>query len=86
MALQLSTLNWTHIVNAVKHEMNDAIAQAVQSASSNLGDLNEDSGDNLIDAIKQNGKRTLTPSEDQYLRSLITRATAPITPGPPGDS
>lgn len=61
-------------MNAVKHEMNEAIARTVELASSNLGDLNKKSVDNLIAAIIQSGKRTLTPSESQYLRSLIARA------------
>ena len=59
--------------------MNNAIAQVVQSASSELGDLNKNSGDTLIAAIKRDGKRVLTLSEAQYLRSLITRAANRIT-------
>ena len=66
-------------MNAVKHEMNDAIAQTVESVSNNLGDWSEDSGDTLIRAIQQNGKRKLTVTEDQYLRSLITRAASPLS-------
>ena len=76
MALPKS-LNWIHVVNAVKHEMNDAIAQTVESVSSDLEELYCDSVDLLIEAIRRNGKRKLTLSEAQYLRSLITRATDP---------
>ena len=73
MALQ-HPLKWTHVVNAVKHELNDAIAQAMESASSDLGDLNWNSVVTLITAMKHYGKRTLTLPESQYLGSLIARA------------
>ena len=67
-------LKWKHIVNAVRHEMTDAIAQIVESASSKLGALKKDSGKALIKAIKRKGERTLTVDEAQYLRSLVNRA------------
>ena len=73
------TLDWKHIVNAVRHEMNNAIARAVDFASSELGELEQESAQKMISAIKQKTERTLTLSEAQYLRSLIERATSEIT-------
>ena len=79
MKKSFEALNWKHIVNAVRHEMNDAIAQIVDSASSDLNDLEKGSGKALISAIRMEGKRSLTLSEAQYLVSLIERATKKLT-------
>ncbi len=70
-------LSWQHIANAVRHEMNNVIAQHIVSSLSDLGDLKEGSGDALISAVKT--KRALTVSEMRYLRALVQRATATIT-------
>lgn len=71
-------LKWKNVVNAVRHEMTEAIAQSVESASSNLGDFDaihpNYAGKALISAIEKSDKRTLTVSEAQYLRTLIHRA------------
>ena len=75
----ICNLNWTNIVNAVKHEMNDAIVDLVHSACIDLDDLNKDSGDTLIEAIQKNAKNKLTLSEAEYLRSLIKRAMGEVT-------
>ena len=66
-------LKWMHIVNAVRHEMNDAIAQTVESAASKLGDFSKVSVKELISTIKTKEQRILTDAETRYLRALIKR-------------
>ena len=73
------SLKWEHIVNAVRHEMTDAIAQIVESASSKLKALKKDSGKELIKSIKRKKERNLTVAEAQYLRSLVERAINEMT-------
>ena len=66
-------LPWKHIVNAVRHEMTNAIAQIVESVSSKLEISKNSSAKRLIKAIKRKGERTLTDAEARYLRSLVNR-------------
>ena len=68
------SVNWNNIVSAVAHEMNGAISKDVRSVSSEWGPLNEYSEDRLLSKIKSETNRTLTVSEDQYLRFLVQRA------------
>ena len=81
-----STMKWQHVVTAVAHEMTKQIAQCIESVCSDLGDLNGNSGDKLVELINTKTKRTLTDSEAKYLRSLVERATNKIILTPKGDS
>ena len=72
------TLQWKHIVNAVRHEMTKQIAEKVAAVMSTLGPLDASSGDALVFAINSKTERILTDSEAKYLRSLIVRATDKI--------
>lgn len=73
------TLQWEHIVNAVRHELSTQIADKVAEVISLLGPLMSSSGDDLRFAINSKTNRTLTESEAQYLRYLIVRATKEIS-------
>ena len=75
-----------HVVNAVRHEMTNQIAQCIESVCSDLEDLNGNSGDKLVELINTKTKRALTDSEAQYLRSLVERANNKIVSIPNGDS
>ena len=79
----LEQIKWQLIANAVRHEMTNKIAEIVGSVSNGLGEINEGSVDTLVSAI--NAKRPLTTAEDQYLRSIIKRASAKITFKGPAD-
>lgn len=74
-----ASLQWKHIVNAVRHEMTKQIAEKVAAVMSTLGPLGVSTGDALVFAINSKTERILTDSEAKYLRSLIVRATEKIT-------
>ena len=74
-----ATLQWKHLVNAVRHEMNNQIADKVAEVAPTLGPMDKSSGDALTYAISSKTERTLTEPEAKYLRFLMVRAMDKIT-------
>lgn len=71
--ISLKTVPWSSILNAVSHEMNEAIADDIKSISNALGTLNAEVALKLPDELNQKTKRKLTVPEAQYLRGLLRR-------------
>ena len=68
-------VQWKHIINAVRHELNNQIADKVADVVPSLGPLEKTSEEAVTFAINSSTDRTLTEAEAKYLRFLIARAT-----------
>ena len=66
-------MNWNHVICAVTQEMNEAIAQEIESLQFDLLNLHPDSGQILAHQFKTKAKRRLTAAEELYLLSVIDR-------------
>ena len=70
-----ASVQWKHIINAVRHELNDQIADKVAEVVPSLGPLEKTSEEAVTFAINSTTDRTLTEPEAKYLRSLLARVT-----------
>ena len=68
-------VQWKHIINAVRQELSNQIADKVAQVVPSLGPLVGTSEEAVPFAINSTTDRTLTEPEAKYLRSIIVRAT-----------
>ena len=76
------SMDFKYVVAAVSHELEQRIANLVDSVAPDLGFLTGNSSEEIVHALKSKGTRGLTTMEVVYLKSLIGRAVENVTRAP----